>query len=252
MINPALYGKPVAIDVGAHRNFKLGRPMDDWSVAAKLNAIFVAAVEFGDVAAEYPIVFVNAGTGPDGKQQVAPIAVFGLSNEENLYVADGKWRARYQPAMLRAYPFGIARADADRAVVVIDEAWPGWSQTEGQALFGDDGKPTPYLATLRDQLEKIEIEVQRTRFFGQALVDAGLLVGMRFDATLPDGTKLGVDGFLTVDEKKLNELPDDKVLEMHRNGVLALIHAHQMSLRHMRELVALRVARTAPAATATA
>ena len=230
MINPALYGKPVAIDVGAHRNFKLGRPMDDWSVAAKLNAIFVAAVEFGDVAAEYPIVFVNAGTGPDGKQQVAPIAVFGLSNEENLYVADGKWRARYQPAMLRAYPFGIARADADRAVVVIDEAWPGWSQTEGQALFGDDGKPTPYLATLRDQLEKIEIEVQRTRFFGQALVDAGLLVGMRFDATLPDGTKITVDGFLALDEERFEALPDATMVELFKSGVMGMIYAHHFSL----------------------
>jgi hypothetical protein len=62
-------------------------------------------------------------------------------------------------------------------------------------------------------------------------------VPMRFDATLPDGSTVSVDGFLTVDEKKLAELPDAKVLEFHKNGVLGLIHAHQISLRHMRRLV---------------
>jgi hypothetical protein len=89
--------------------------------------------------------------------------------------------------------------------------------------------------------------VQRTRLFGRALVDAGLLMDMRFDATLPDGKTVTVDGFLTVDEKKLGELPDAKVVEFHRNGVLGLIHAHQMSLRHMRQLVEWRVARAATA-----
>ena len=60
---------------------------------------------------------------------------------------------------------------------------------------------------------------------------------MRFDATLPDGKTLTVEGFMTIDEKKFAELPDDKITEFHKNGVLGLIHAHQISLRHMRKLV---------------
>jgi hypothetical protein len=247
VINPNLYAKPVAVDNTQHRNLRAGQVMDDWSVAARLNSIFVVAVEFGDVSAEYPIVFVNAGTADDGKREVAPIAVFGLSNDENLFVEGKTWRARYQPALLRSYPFGIARPDGDRAVVVLDESWRGWSQTEGQALFDAGGQPTSYMASIRDHLDKVETEVQRTRLFGRALVDAGLLMDMRFDATLPDGKTVTVDGFLTVDEKKLGELPDAKVVEFHRNGVLGLIHAHQMSLRHMRQLVEWRVARAATA-----
>jgi hypothetical protein len=245
MINPALYGKPVALDTAAHRSLKVGTPMADWSVAAKLNAIFVAAIEFRDVAAEYPIVFVNAGTSPEGKREIAPVAVFGLGPQENLFVQGTAWRARYQPALLRAYPFGIARTDDKRVVIVIDEAWPGWSQTEGQALFNADGKPTEHMAALREHLEKVEAEVQRTRYFGQALAEADLLVDMRFDATLPGGQVVTVDGFLIVDEKKLAALPDAKVLEFHRNGVLALVLAQQMSLRHMQQLVQWRVERQA-------
>jgi hypothetical protein len=107
------------------------------------------------------------------------------------------------------------------------------------------------LSAVRNQLEKIEAEVQRTRLFGEALVQADLLTEMRFDATLPDGKTLTVDGFLAVDEKKFAALSDAKVLELHKNGALGLIHAHQISMRHMRRLVEWRQQREA-ASTASA
>ena len=90
---------------------------------------------------------------------------------------------------------------------------------------------------MRDQLEKLETEIQRTRLFGSLLVDNELLQSMRFDATLPDGRQVSLDGFLTIDEKRFAELPDAKVVELHRSGAMGLIHAHQISLRHMRRLV---------------
>lgn len=244
MINPNLYKSPVAVDTVKHRNTKLAQPVKDWSVAADVNAIFIATAEFGDACAEYPIVFVDAGKDEkSGKQQIAPIAVFGLIDKQNLYAEKGAWRAHYLPALLRAYPFGIARQDAERVVIVMEEGYPGWSQTEGQALFDAEGKATEFMVGVRDQLERVETEIQRTRLFGNLMVDADLLQPMRFDAKLPDGTTISVDGFLTVDEKKLAELPDAKVLELHKNGALGLIHAHQISLRHMRRLVDWHLAR---------
>lgn len=238
MINPNLYKKPVAVDSVKHRNLRLAHPVRDWSVAADVNAMFIATAEFGDACAEYPIVFVDAGKDEkSGKQQIAPIAVFGLLDKQNLYADGGKWRAHYVPALLRAYPFGIARQDEERVVVVMEDGYDGWSQTEGQALFDAEGKPTEFMTGMRDQLERVETEIQRTRLFGNLMVEADLLQPMRFDATLPDGKTVSVDGFLTVDEKKLAALPDAKVLEFHKNGALGLIHAHQISLRHMRRLV---------------
>ena len=238
MINPALFKKAAAVDTTAHRGWRISPSRPDWSVASELNAMFIASVEFGDACVEYPIVFVNAGNDPQGNRQIAPVAVFGLREKENLYLEPGgAWRASYLPALLQAYPFGIARVDDTRVVVVIDEAWSGWSQSEGTALFKDDGAPSEHLTAVRDQLEKIEAEVQRTRLFGEVLVKADLLTEMRFDATLPDGKTLTVDGFLAVDEKKFAALSDEKVLELHKNGALGLIHAHQISMRHMRRLV---------------
>lgn len=245
MIIPQLFKKPVALDFNTHRDLRMGTAPDPRSAGmGQLNSVFVAAVELGDVCVDYPIVFVNAGNDPQGKPQVAPIAVLGLSEGENLFLgADGPWRAAYLPALLRAYPFGIARVDDNRAVVVVDEGWSGWLRggEAGVAMFQADGQPSPDLAEARDQLEKIDQEVQRTRWFCNTLMEAGLLSGMRFEATMPDGQAVKVEGFQALDEAKFAELADAKIVEFHRSGVLALIHAHQISLRHMRKLVEWRV-----------
>jgi len=244
VINPNLFKQPVAVDSNQHRNLRLAHPVLDWRVASGVNAMFVASVEFGDACCEYPLVFVEAGKDEtSGRQLVAPVAVLGLLDKQNLYVEDGQWRATYMPAMLRAYPFGVARQTQERVLVVLDQGFEGWSQSEGQALFDEQGQPSELLSGMREQLEAIETEIQRTRLFGAVLVEEGLLQPMRFDATLPDGKTMTVEGFLTVDEKKFADLPDEKVAQFHKNGVLGLIHAHQISLRHMRRLVEWHVAR---------
>jgi len=86
-------------------------------------------------------------------------------------------------------------------------------------------------------LQALEADIQRTRLIGHRLQELGLLREMRFDATLPDGRKHSVDGFLTVDDRKVTDLPEAVVLELHRNGVLGLIHLHWVSLANMRRLV---------------
>jgi hypothetical protein len=59
---------------------------------------------------------------------------------------------------------------------------------------------------------------------------------MRFEATLPDGASVGVEGFLTIDEKRFAELPDAEVIKLHKSGMLGLVHAHRLSLSNMRRL----------------
>ena len=246
MINQNLHRQPAALDRATHRELRVQLPVTDWRVASRLNSMFVAAVEFGDVCRDYPIVFVRAGADAQGKQQLAPVAVFGLAQEENLYLDGTAWRARYVPAMLRLYPFALGRVDDKTFAICVDTTWSGLSQTEGQPLFNADGQPSELTQQVQKQLEQTEVEVQRTRLVGERLQALGLLREMRFDATLPDGHKLTVDGFLAVDEDKLKALPDATLLELQRNGILALVHAHLISLGNMRRLAEWRAERAAP------
>lgn len=245
MINQNLHKQPTALDSVLHRKLKLRMPVADWRVADQLNAMFVAAAEFGDVCREFPIVFVKAGKEEDGSDAIAPIAVFGLKQHQNLYVTGERWRAQYMPAVLRAYPFCIARMDAERFAICVDTAWQGCGETDGEALFTEDGQPSEVLKQMTPYLETLEAEIQRTRLAGKKLLELGVLRDMRFDATLPDGSQHTVDGFLTVDDKKITELPDAVIGELHRNGLLGLIHLHWVSLGNMRRLVDWHIERSA-------
>ena len=242
MINENLHKKAVALDRAKHRDLKLNLAARDMTAVKQLNAFFVAGTEFSDACKEYPVVWVNAGTDASGKQQVAPIAVFGLRAEQNLCIEDDAWRVRYVPAVLRLYPFALARVAANEMVVCVDEGWVGLG-SEGQALFNADGQPSEFTQGVQKQLENFEQEVERTRLAGAVLVEKGLLRDMRFDATLPDGSKLVVDGFLTIDEDKLGKLSDAEIVALNRNGLMGLIHAHQISLGNMGRLVEWHVAR---------
>jgi len=245
MINQLLHKKPVAADRAEHRFMRMRVPVTDWSVADKLNGLFVAATEFGDTAREYPIVFVRAGDDEDGKPAIAPIAVFGLTQNQNLFVENGQWRGFYMPALLRMYPFCIGRLDAERFAICFDSSWSGLGGTEGERLFTSEGDPTPFLKEVQQQLEALEAQVQRTRLMCRRLLELELFREMRFDADLPDGSKVSVDGFLTVDDAKLNLLADERVVELHKSGALGMIHAHYVSLGGMRRLVDWHVKRLA-------
>ncbi len=237
MINQQLHIKPVAVDRAQHRDLQLSLPVTDWSVASGLNSIFVAVTEFGDASRDLPIVFVNAGQDEAGKPLVAPIAVLGLHPGENLFLKGGQWRGRYMPAVLRTYPFCIGRIDDTQFAICVDTAWAGVGTSGGEALFNADGAASPLLEAAQKQLEVVETEIQRTRLMCQRLAELDVLRDMRFDATFPDGRTHTVDGFLTVDEARMKELPDAVILDLYRSGMLSVIHAHWVSLGNMRSLV---------------
>jgi len=251
MINEALHKTPVALDRMKHRALRLDRSARDLSRLKTMNAFFVSVGEFAEACKEYPVVWVAAGNRADGKGQVAPLAIFGLQAGQNLCIDNDQWRVRYVPAMLRCYPFAVARTSPTEMVLCIDESWQGLGHEKGDPLFKPDGEPTELTLELNQQLQDLEVDVERTRLIGEKLVSLGLLREMRFDATMPAGNKVTVEGFLTIDEDKLGKLSDGELLDLARGGVLGIIHAHQISLSNMARLAeweALRLAAAAPAA----
>lgn len=244
--NPPMYQSLVPLDRRAHRDLKMLTGATPVERTKGLNSLFLAMVEFADACKEFPIVFVHVGPIPaDGSQRpIAPLAVLGLKPGSNLFVKEGVWTGRYQPAYLRRYPFVMARLDGneENMAICIDAEWEGFSQTEGQPLFDDKGENTELMNKASAFVESFETEASRTRAACDELLKHGLLQDMRFEATLPNGEKLSVDGFLAIDEKKLAELPDAQVLEMHRNGLLSLIELHRVSLGNMARLADLQAA----------
>lgn len=240
MSNPPMYGDLLPLDREVHKNLKLDTTQPIVTRVADQNSVFLAAVEFADACKEYPIVFVRAGNGAaGGKSAVAPLAVLGLRPASNLFVDGDKWTGRYVPAYVRRFPFVMARMDetSNNMAVCFDTTWSAFNETTGESLF-KDGEPTEFVLNAKTFLENFEQEAERTRLICELLVDLDLLQDMRFEANLPNGEKIDVEGFLALDEKKYAELPDDKVLQLHRNGLIAMIEMHRLSLTNMNRLVA--------------
>lgn len=248
MILNELHRQPVAVDREKHRRTVLRLPVTDWSRLSGTNALFLTAAECAHAARDYPIVFIKGGQDEQGQPEYAPIAVMGLTGGENLYVEGGQWRATYLPSVMGAYPLCVARAPDNHYAVCIDESSDAVAQDgPGERLFDDAGEPTEFARKSQAELETLETLVVQTRGVCRRLVELDLLVERRFDASLPDGQPLAVTGFFVIDEEKVKALPDATLLDLHRRGLMAMMHAHWISMGHVQRLLRWHLERKAAA-----
>ncbi|RTL47583.1 MAG: SapC family protein [Rhodocyclaceae bacterium] len=224
------YERVTPIDKDKHRHLRIGE-IRDYAFTAKTNSVPLTTVEFFEAAREYPIVFAGDAAAP------VPAALLGLRSDENLFVdAAGTWRARYIPAFVRRYPFVPAPA-GEQLLVCIDEQHPAVGDPTGQALFTQDGQPTPFLQTAIQFMRQFQAEAEQTRHFMLRLKALGLLQEVAARAELKSGGSYQLNGFSVVNEARYRALDKDTVDELFRKGWLALIDAHLLSLGNLDALV---------------
>ncbi len=220
------YQKPVVLDREQHKGLRLKNT--DARFAAKNQAVPLVAGEFPEACLEYPIVFTQ---GQDG--QWLALALTGLQANANAFVdARGLWNARYVPASVRRYPFILAEGANDQLSLAADLAAPQLGK-EGEALFDDKGEPTELAKNVLQMLADFQNQAKATSALAKQLADAGLLTQQNLQVRLGEERSAVVEGVWIVDEVKLRQLPDDKVLAWFKGGELAAIHAQMLSLRNL-------------------
>lgn len=226
---PLFYRDPQPLSSERHTAWRLKD--GDTAFAAEAAYTPIVVGEMVSAARTYPIVFAG--------ETAAPLAVLGLE-QRNLFVEDGRWvSGAYIPAYVRRHPFGfIATGEPDRFVLAIDAASDRVVQDgeEGAALF-EAGQPSELTQQALAFCDAFAAEARATEAFSQAMIEAGVLVERRADATLPDGRKLGLTGFRVIDADKLAALDDAKVVDWHRKGWLALAAFHLASLDRFTDLL---------------
>lgn len=243
MLHPALHGKPAPVDASRHRGWRLRRTPHPLNRAGQTHLVFVTEDEFPLLCKEYPLLFVPTGERLGDQVRVAPVAVFGIVPGGNVFTPEPskrapRWQGRQVPRQLGLYPFGFARISQQQWGLCLDEAWQGWSQTRGEALFDASGHPTPYLQTVYDTVAQLERDVETTRRRCDRWMDHGLLTEQAFNTTWPDGSQSSVGGFLALDPKRLQNLSRSAIADLHRDGSLMLLTCHQVSLSNWATLTA--------------
>ena len=229
---PLFYKKVVPLNKEKHGKLYI-EPIDSYEFAKSTNSLYIAAVEFGKVAREYPIVF-----GKDGQGGIFPLVLLGLKNNQNLFVGEkGKWNADYIPAYARRYPFILAsqaNGEDQQFTVCIDEGYAGFNTAkEGQALFNTKGEQTTLLKQAVDFLKDYQNHVLLTNEFCKNINELGLLEPMQANIEMKSGGKMSVGGFHCVNRLKLAGLKPGKLSDLIKSGQMELIYAHLFSLNNV-------------------
>lgn len=234
MSAPLFYDHPVALNSKTHLNLRIKPTDDGLKFSRKTNSVLLAGVEFPEACKHFPIVFAKTA-GP----QVLPVALLGFRDQENLFVdAGGRWQGEYVPAYIRRYPFVLAQREAGQNYTVcIDEAYAGFGADEGLPLFNAKGEPTEHMQGILAFLKDYQAQLERTELFLKALIEFDLLTGVAANVSLPGGERFSMTGLQMVNERKLLELPDEKVLRLFRSGDLAWVYSHLISIGNFTRLL---------------
>lgn len=248
MTQEGIYKNPVLLNQAAHKNVKIAQ-VTDYSFSRNINSALVTGQEFLHASKFYPIVFVSGQN-----DEIVPLAILGLRNNENLFVNDeGKWKEGvYIPTFIRRYPFILAENDlsGENFTVSVDAGYEGFDSDEGMSLFDEDGNPSEDMSKMMEFLRQFQIQNVLTQEFIKKISEYGLLKDFAADITMPAGEKIGFRGLKMINEKALVELDDEKALDLFRRGFLAWVYGHLFSLSNFRVLGAIEGQKPVSAGTA--
>ncbi|MBU2178760.1 MAG: SapC family protein [Gammaproteobacteria bacterium] len=200
-------------------------------------------LEFRSVQAQYPIFFhKDQQTG-----KLYPVALFGFSHQENLFLQHNNWQHSYIPLSVLRLPFLIGQqtvredgVEHQQRVIHLDLNHPRVSKEQGEALFLPFGGNSPYLEQVAGMLETLHLGLQDSQQFVEQLLALQLLESFTLDVQLDDGTKHQMIGFYTINEERLKELSAEALQALHQRGYLQAIYMAIASQSNVRNLLQLK------------
>jgi hypothetical protein len=225
----------VPITKDRHLKKKL-KAVSDFDFVKDVNLASVMVHEFSRAAPIYPIVFVE----DKENDQFKPVVLLGLQEGENLFVEDGKWVSSYIPAIIRRYPFALAKMNEEgRYTICIDEQSPLVNDEEGQSLFDENGEATSVIDSVKQYLGELQQMEAFTKGFCQYLANNNLFAPLNMKVKLSNEIK-NISGAYVVNEERFNSLSDEKFLEMRGKQYIPVVYSHLSSLSQVERLLKLK------------
>jgi hypothetical protein len=220
-----------------HQNLKISSQRNLGHVANQ-HIVPVTASEYAQASSSFPVVLVKNPDSP----RYRSIAMLGLESGENLFYQDDKWSGLSVPLSIGMAPFALG-VDPDKentltACIDVDSEFVG--EDKDLALFDADGKETEVVVNVQQSLGRLYDNERMTETFIKELEDNDLLQELQLNIDLSNGEKKKLVGIFTVNEEKVKNLSDDKVMDFHKRGLFVPIYAMLGSLGQINRLVQLR------------
>jgi hypothetical protein len=222
---------PVTLD--QHKSKRI-KPIANFDFAKQFNIASIMVHEFSRAASTYPIVFLE----DKERDEFRPVVLMGLETGENLFIKDGKWDASYIPAIIRRYPFALAKTpeQEDNYTVCLDNSSDLVNETEGESLFDEAGKPSEMMERVKRYLAELQQMEKFTQEFCHFLAEHNMFTPLNMKVRQQDEIK-NITGCYVVNEERLGSISDEGFLNFRKQQFLPAIYAHLISLAQIERLL---------------
>ncbi len=221
----------------AHKNLK---------VITKKSAIYgdnvggclIFPSEFTDVQREYPIFFQkDANTG-----EFQAVAIFGFGQNQNLFLNEHGWQAKYIPAVMEREPFLIGfqqeQGGAETTPVIhVDMNNPRVSWTEGELVFLEHGGNSPYIENISRILMSIHDGLAVSKEMFAAFLALDLIEPFVLDIEFNNSVKYQSSAYYTINQERFFSLDEASLARLHKLGYLHFAYMVLASLGNIRKLI---------------
>lgn len=231
-----MFQQLVPVNKARHAATKI-KQIEGFGFASRFHIASVMVHEFARAAAIYPVVFLE----DKAQDEFRPVTLMGLQEGENLFVdAAGKWQASYVPAIIRRYPFALASTGQEgQFTVCIDEGSALVNDSEGVPLFKEDGEPSEAIENVKRYLGELQQMDVFTRAFCKYFAEHNLFTPLNMRVRQGQQQR-NISGCYVVNEERLNNLSDERFLEMRERRYLPAVYAHLVSLAQIERLMTLQ------------
>lgn len=203
-----------------------------------INQVLIFPTEFEAVQREYPIFFRK-----DAEGAFQSVALLGLDRDENLFLEEAGWNARYVPAIQQRGPFSIAvgQRNAEPMIHVdLDHPRVLAAGGEGQPVFLPAGGNSPYLQHVARLLGVIYDGLEFSKAMFQAFEANGLIEPIDVEIKLDEHTQYDLPDLYTISQDRFAALDAGALEALHRSGFLAAAQWALSSLGNVGFLVELK------------
>ena len=213
-----------------------------------VNQVAIVPTEFEAIQREYPILLSKAASG-----EYQALALLGLDKDENLYLDQQGWHARYVPAMQARGPFLIGFQQQQQAageprrepMIHVDLDHPRISHSEGEPLFLPQGGNSPYLEHITRVLRLVHQGMAVSAGMYAAFAELALIEPVALRIDLNDREQYQLADYFTISEERLAKLGGADLERLHRAGFLRAAYFVVSSLNNIARLIELKNRRRA-------
>lgn len=234
------------LDNVVHANLKVKLQFGE-EFRNNVNHTVVFPTEFQALQREYPIFFRQA----EDKKYYA-VVLLGLDRDENLFLEEDRWLARYVPAVQMRGPFALELREGDGnspesgdPLVRIDMDDPRVNEIEGESLFLEQGGHTPFFTEMLQVLRRVHVGAQISDDFFAHLESFNLIEPITVQANYGDTLQYTVPDMFTISQQRMASLSGDELDALNQLGLLEHCFAVMSSAGNMSQLVDMKALKTA-------